>query len=322
MGRGCLANRESNRINRGEFLCKLKQMNTGGGSMGVPDSDLLALGKKVHKLFPDDRKDCSVYGVGWRDGEVKDLFHTACHMALMKRGSYDGTYRQVSLKKGEGPLVISNQVQNKYDEEGLWLGRKEMEKYYSFLFNDSVFADCFVTKDPSTVIKDGITVRTNRPANLVVAACIATRQAWEFPDIGRSVNRLIEFGVEPHKAHLAAHAIKVESNGKFYESYRGGHIAIYADHMGVEAVRNFLSGVLSDHLEFNMQNYREARNYNGIPRMWGREEAKTFRVDQGNHRVKLNEDPFGFIKHVGVIKPPLDVVRAIEEAFSRIFDEH
>lgn len=289
-------------------------MITGGTTLTCTDADLLELGKKIHDLFPKDYNDCSVYGVGWENGEVKDLEHHYCHMALM-RGHRP--YRMgLDVTGCEGPVVISNQVQYVYNDEGPWVGRRGMEKYYSFLFNESVFADCYVTKDPSTCIKDGITVRTDRPANLVVAACIATRQAWEFPEIGRTVNTLIEFGVEPRKAHLAAHIIEVKEDGEFFSNDRGGHIAVYASHMGDEAVKSFLSGTLHPSVEYNNSTYQKVRSYGRIPCMWGDSGGEGFHIDTDGCLPRLKSDPFGYIKHVGVIRP--DVVEAIERAFERI----
>lgn len=286
----------------------------------LSDKDLLELGREVHKLFSDDRYHTSVYGVGWETGDVLDLNHRACHMSLMKRDSWNGAARQVALdSNGEGPIVISNQVQSSYNEEGRALNRKEREKFFSFLFTDSVFADCYINRDPGRCEEDGITVRTDLPANLVVAACIATRQAWEYPEIGRTILRLIKFGVEPRKAHIAAHVIRVRSNGEYESNYRGGHIAVYADQMGKEAISNFLSGILDKSIELNLPNYREARDYRKIPTMWGPwiREENSFWINEIPNRIVNSSDPFRFIKHVGEIKK-IDVVEAVEQAFERI----
>lgn len=286
----------------------------------LSDKDLLKLGKKVHKLFSDDRYETSVYGVGWETGRVLDLKHYACHMGLMKQGLWNGKNKQVSLdRNGEGPVVISNQVQSSFNDDGKGLNKKEREKFFSFLFTDSVFAGCYISKDPSRCEEDGITVRTNLPANLVVAACIATRQAWEYPEVGRTVIRLIKFGVEPRKAHIAAHVISVRSNGEYVSNNRGGHIAVYANRMGKKAVSNFLSGTLCKNVKLNLSNYREARDYREIPTMWGpwERECNSFCIDETQNKIVNSSDPFRFIKHAGKIKK-IDVVEAVEQAFEGI----
>lgn len=278
----------------------------------ISDSDLLALGRTIHKRLKGGRNRIAVYGVGWEDGETEELGNRACHMALKKRNY--GTIIQVKLDgKGRGPVVISNKVQ--YDCDTEWIGRRELHKYYSFLFNESVFADCYVTKDPSTCIKEGVTVRTDLPANLVVAACIATRQAWEYPDIGLSVNRLIEFGVEPRRAHLAAHSIKVLKNGEFRESYRGGHVAVYSDSISGRGVSNFLTRILCTKVALNLVTYREARDYDRIPKMWG-DNGNNLRIDCPARPSSDTSDPFNYIKHVGTSRK-IDVVEAVNLAFER-----
>ena len=274
------------------------------------DSDLLALGKEVHDLFPEDsRRTCSRYGVGYVNGEVTDLNYTACHMALMKKYDVGSNDRVLA-----NSLVISNQVQTKYHylEDGF--DQENMEKYYNFLFHESVFKDCYVTKDPTRCVRDGIVVRTDKPANLVVAACIATRQAWEYDHISKSINRMIGFGIEPRKAHLAGHIIEVGSDGCYEHRNEGGHYAVYTREMGP---KNFLKGVLDPDLGFNTMSYREARNYWGIPYMWGNGGGLEIPLD--NKQKENTSDPFGYIKSLGRLGgKTLDVVKAVNRAFERI----
>ena len=195
-----------------------------------------------------------------------------------------------------------------------------MSEYYSFLFTDSVFADCYVTKDPDKCVEDGVTVRTDRPANLVAAACIATRQAWEYGGVGLSVNRLIKFGLDPRRAHLAAHLISVNKDGTFLSSSRSGHIAVYSYLMGGKAISNFLSGTLGTGVSCNLKTYMDMRTYGGIPNMWGKiKVAGYFRIRNEQGDLRINSDPFNFIKRVGLIeKRPPDVVEVVDQAIERM----
>lgn len=275
------------------------------------DSDLLELGKEVHNLFTPNRNRVSSYGLGWSNGKVEDLKYPYCHMGLMRTTSTTGA---------SPVLVITNQVQTKYAG---WMGKKGFEEYYSFLFHDSVFADCYVTKDPSKCIKDGVVVRTDQPANLVVAACIATRQAWEHADVGKTVVGLIKLGLCPRKAHLAAHSITLRDDGTWYPNSRSAHVAVYAHSMGKVGVSNFLSGTLNERLRRNKRTYAEIESYRGIPEMWGAcLYGDGFEVREGNRwRVKKDHsDPFNFIKHVGVLKKGPDVVEVIERAIKRMLE--
>jgi len=284
----------------------------------ISDQDLLILGKKLHTCFTNARTRVSQYGVGWEDGDILDLEYPYCHMALMS-GDYDGVGGLDN--NGNGPVIINNQVQYNHECDSPVLNKHEREKFYSFLFNDSVFAECYVTRDPSKCDNDGITVRTSLPANLVVAACIATRQAWEFPDIGRSTIRMIKMGLDPRKAHLAAHAIRVSEDGTYYKSHRGGHVALYHDDMDTGAVRNYLVGTLDKYINMNMVDYREARNYGGIPYMWGNGDEVGLIIRDVKVMPKVNSDPFKYIKDAGEIEKRVDVVEEVELAYERILKQ-
>ena len=290
----------------------MKQMSIGGGTMDkCSDDDLLRLGKKVHDTFSNDRNHVSVYGLGWADGKVKDLNYVWCHAGLM----YDE-----NRNRKKPLLVIANQVQTEYSSG--WVGKGVLEAYYSFLFHESVFAECYVTKDPSRCIEDGVIVRTDRPANLVVAACIATRQAWEKKSIGMTVVGLIKLGLSPRKAHLAAHSIALAEDGSWVSKCFVGHVAVLVGYMDKRSVSNFLSGYLNKTEELNVKTYEEARTYSGIPYMWGQKPRGTglgIRQQGEFSKARTDYDPFGLIKTVGTLpKKKLSVVKAVEEAIERI----
>jgi len=269
----------------------------------VSDSDLLQLGKDTHTTLCAEnsgRREMAFYGCAWEDGKQKIFENTACHMGLMKNRYQPED--EIKPRKIGGPCVISNQVQMRRDKE-YWIGAEALHKYYSFLFNESVFKDCYVTKDPEVVFDDGITVRTDKPANLVVAACIATRQAWEYKDVALTLNRLVSMGVTPRKAHLTAHLMVVDKDLSYSLYSRGGHVAVYSNLMGEEAVKNFLNGEVCKEVGYNCRTYQDARTYSGIPNMWGRYGHALNFPEGRENRLKGNvSDPFGFIKHVGEIE--------------------
>lgn len=280
------------------------------------DSDLLALGKELHNRLVKEAKprfEVAHYGCAWTDGKHKIFVNTACHMGLMS-SNYNATDNILRRKIG-GPVVISNRMQvNRKSGGNSWCGKEHMERYYSFLFNESVFADCYVTKDVERCFEDGITVRTDRPANLVVAACIATRQVWEYPSVSRSVSNLIKFGVDPRKAHLAGHLISVKDNGSYVEDTRCGHISIYISQMNHVGVGNFLKAELKGNHRANKDTYQNLLTYGGIPYMWGDDRyGRYLKIKGGGRATTPTSDPFGYVKTIGVTN--FSVVKQVNEAF-------
>jgi len=227
----------------------------------------------------------------------------------------------IPLVKGKGPVVIANRMQTDKNSQKS-CGWEHIERYYSFLFNDSVFSDCYVTKDVERCFDKGITVRTDLPANLVVAACIATRQVWEYPEIGRSVSNLIKWGVEPRKAHLVGHHLIVRDNGTYTPHRRGGHVAIYGDRMGPKNIENFLEGRLpkGEDYPYNSLTYQTSRTYQGIPCMWGYKVGSNLRFREDVRRDERRSDPFGFVKTLGNLEG-CDVVEEVSRAFNRLGED-
>jgi hypothetical protein len=277
----------------------------------LSNKKLLSIGKKVHSCLcdlNDNRNETAHYGAGWERSKPHLYCNTACHMGLM---FHPGT-------RSTGPVVISNQVQINRKRSS-WVGEEVLDKYYGYLFNESPFKDCYVTKDPSVVFDDGITVRTDLPANLVVAACIATRQAWEYKEVAQTFVRLVGLGVSPRKAHLAAHLIRVSVDSSSYvDNKRYSHIAVYASAMGKGAVQNFLKGELPNigGSRYNTDTYQQVKSYRGIPNMWGGE-GNGLEIEEGTE-IRVINDPFGFIKQIGEIKPAPKPEDKVNKAFERI----
>jgi len=267
----------------------------------ISNADLLELGARVHKRLEYNSSVCN-YGIGFGDGTTYTVMVRYCHAWLQ---NYDAR---------KPPAVITNKIQLKrpgcIDKEG-------MEKYYNYLFNDSPFAECYVTKTLSDALNKGITLRTTPPANLVCAAAIATRQAWEYPDVATSLNNMIGFGIEPRKAHIAAHLITVDSEGGFSSSRRAHHVAVSSCYFSKESIKNFLSGTLPKKDKYNINPYRKVRSYRDIGIMWG--ERGILSIDGGDDNIynSLNSNPFGLIVGLGRLKNKrMDVVEAVERALS------
>ena len=268
----------------------------------MSDDDLLELGAKVHKVLKRTSAVACV-GLGFNDGTVRDTGNYYCHAGL----------RKISIDKTLA--VITNKIQLDYSG---CIGKKEMEKYYNYLLNDSPFADCFITKTLDDALNRGITLRTTLPANLVCAAAITTRQAWEHSDVATSLNNMIGFGIEPRKAHIAAHLVRVSSKGEFRPRVYNYHVGVYASQFSKESIKNFLSGTLPKTHSLNTKPYREVLSYTDLCRMWGRGGELRIRGGVGNDVHGINPNPFNLIVNLGGITgregKRMDVVEAVEGA--------
>lgn len=215
---------------------------------------LLALGAEVQNKLPHTGETAN-YGVYLEDGTSRECGNTSCHAGL-------------SGRKWSSPcLIIQNRVQVNY---GKCLKGEMLEEFFKFLFFDSTFAGCYVTKDPSTVVEKGITVdAAHNPANMVVAASIMTRYAWEHLLVGETMVRLARLGVEPKKVELLAHVMYLKENGEFQSRKTIGHTGIYVPCMNKRTVKNFLEDSLDTENVHNTKSYSELSSYKGIDSMWG-----------------------------------------------------
>jgi hypothetical protein len=254
------------------------------------DDELIEIGTKVHDILPDDKKLCR-YGVGWKDGSVEDLKTYWCHAALMRAKGLGNT------KKG-GPVVISNRIMYKYRPSL----SKMIDEYSSFLVNDSVFSECFVNKDMSRLGTQGLIVRTDKPPNMVAAACIASRQAWEHSWVASTTLLLIKEGVLPRVAEIVSYLAKVTEGGEINQYYTSGHSPMRLSSANKQVIRSILSGKLNPKVELNKGTWQEALAYGGIGEMWEGYKEGDFGGSccirfESDRDTELS-DPFNLLKYV------------------------
>ncbi|MHA2350999.1 MAG: hypothetical protein ACXADL_15375 [Candidatus Thorarchaeota archaeon] len=266
------------------------------------DDELIKIGTDVHADLSDGldgRRDelCS-YGIGWSDGTVLDLDTNYCHATLRNlKFKIDIDYQE----KEEGPCVIANKMMYGY------LGRRRKEEghkksliveYSNFLMNDSVFSECIVNKDISKLDEQGIIVRTDKPPNLVAAACIASRQAWEHSHVAVTTLRLIKEGVPPRVAEIVSYIAILTKDDTLQMSYTSGHSPMILGGMGNKTIKAILASELDMTQRYNRGTYQDVMSYQDLCRMWGgmvgmREPIKF--TSYGHNKKK--SDPFGLLKY-------------------------
>jgi hypothetical protein len=248
------------------------------------DERLIEIGTKVHSSLSYESLLCE-YGFGWEDGYTYKSHVTYCHAGLRNPG----------YTRNEGPVVITNKVMYKYSKD---ITRKEIDRYTSFLMNDSVFSECIVNKDVKKVGKQGIIVRTDKPANLVAATCIASRQAWEHPDVAKTTLTLLDAGVPPRIAEITSYFAKVTDRGLVL-SYLAGHSPFNLRGTYKGHIKAILEGRLHKRSEFNTDTYQENRSYCHIHSMWGCKNGfSDYFTPSFDSEVEKHSDPFGLLKRV------------------------
>jgi hypothetical protein len=252
------------------------------------DERLIEIGTKVYKELSNADGMLCKYGLGWEDGYIRNSHVTYCHAGL----------RHFDHDRDKGPVVITNKVMYNYNPHNIT--RKEIDRYTSFLMNDSVFSECIVNKDVKEVGKQGIIVRTDKPANLVATTCIASRQAWEHTDVAKTTLALLDAGVPPRIAEITSYFAKVTDRGLVLH-YTSSHSPFNLRGLYKGGIKAILEGRLHKKNRFNTNTYQEDSSYFDIHSMWDdRRTGGEFSPRFGG-KVVERSDPFGLLKRVGII---------------------
>lgn len=168
------------------------------------------------------------------------------------------------------PIVAKLSKERKIDIE---------KEYYTWLLNESPWAEAYVDKDYEVVKKYGFAIRTDLPHNFVASACVATRfltekysgsSTWVVNRIEVMVD-LLDKGVPMLWAFILANMYnKHGSKGTYSYSMPSGH-EMLPPNWSVKALKNFITG------NYNKAapTFRANRGYNGIGTAWRHSEGKS-----------------------------------------------
>lgn len=97
------------------------------------------------------------------------------------------------------------------------------EQFLHYMFNDSVWKDCFITKDVKEALKGGVYFNTKLSNTKVICAASAMRNGSEFANRLPTFKKIIDLGFKPTTAHvIAAFTLDCVFNGA-----PGGHDVFY-----------------------------------------------------------------------------------------------
>lgn len=281
--------------------------------MTLTDEELYQLGVKARsKLKPKEFFGNTVanHAIAWSDGKIHTTNRHECH------GFFYNINRCREEPLPPNPIVIAHRV-FPYDE-------KYGNFFYHYLFNESPWADVFVTKDVSKIQDDGITVRLDRPATLTLSGAIATRHPWEKAGLVETFYHLVNAGLDKDMAMVAACCVYWDGiNEDFFSKYTSHHVCLYAYDMTKAGLMNFFNRHLPPRNDYNTKTYQELMAYNDIIGMWNavREGKKVHGVLKGKFgdstEVTQIKDPFSVLVKIAKQKPK-PVVKQIEDIFKEV----
>ena len=265
------------------ILPPVKRTRKRGGVRGL---------KEVRKHIMGARNGLNSFALIFKDEHINPEYHmaTAC-LAGIDRDYYGrGDDEEAEMSKGPLCFFVDNPFQkargpDKNDRVRISFNKKQ-HRYLMWLSTESVFAGCFITKNPNIMAKRGIVYNVDYPAKFVYQAAVLTRYVAEFPENVAIWRRLIKF-VEPHLAVAMCHTIKDHSENKFKVKPDGttnnNHQAWKSAEVGVEEIKKMVRHDIDlsrwDAMSINT-------NYRNVIVLW-REEGpvQKFKWPKGNEIV-------------------------------------
>ncbi len=147
----------------------------------------LTLGEALIKKMQGRIGTCS-FAIEFDNGQYS-LHNTApCHAGL----SYD-------RDKGK-PVRVFNALKGYANDNN----RANLIRFYTYICNESPWRIAFEEPFTPEMIDSGVYLKVDTPKNILVGACIAMRQASEFPDRLTMFIRLLDLKYSPNVAFAAA----------------------------------------------------------------------------------------------------------------------
>ena len=304
-----------------------KQKSLEGIKSMIGEDVLLEMGEEyLSKVKRRSFTDNCVFGFSLDDGSVVPTRGAYCHGDVMN------PYFYLDIRSTK-PAAINTRIQKNstgYDIQfgktnGGLLPKDYFDEYYDFLFNHSVFADCYVTKSTEGLHDGGVVVvRCDRRANLMAAACVAIRRGWEYTLMSKSLVNMLRMGIEPNLAHLVSYQLSVDEKGNFKGCHYGDHQSVYSCRLDKSGVKNFREGKLPPSNKYNIKTYRELLTYKGLYGMWNDSGEKavvtgknSFTLKSDSMKIDSKADPFNFIVKLD-LKLPRSILDAIEEGLQTL----
>lgn len=205
-----------------------------------PDEHLTLIKKSVEKYYKDFcLSGTASFLVTYPDGKTEKDHYGGCHASLSRfsKGSVGGFS---SFQSGYTEYNVIN------------------DTYYDYLCKRSHFSPACVEWD-----KKGFYFRSDVPSNILSGFLVATRVCWEKPSVPVMFKKLVDNGLDEHKAFVVSFLLAEDSKGIYYIGYNG-HTPFappYVETFFRYSEGNFYKGQLNP-------NYDLDTCYTGMDRLW------------------------------------------------------
>lgn len=123
--------------------------------------------------------------------------------------------------------------------------RATCEKYFHYLFNDSPWAPCFITKSVEEAFDKGILMDCNKPIGQLVGAAITVREATEYSGRLAVFQEALDMGFNGNVAYLFGVFFDKRAGGYTLGGANGGHSA-FSGQLSFPAVVSFFKNGFPD----------------------------------------------------------------------------
>ncbi|AJT60771.1 hypothetical protein [Citrobacter phage CVT22] len=179
---------------------------------------------------------------------------------VVKKTQYQGACHW-ALQEAKGVKYVLSAVRHEC------IDKKLHKKYITYLTNESPFKDAFLIKSAEWIWDNGYLLTGDVSAQMIAGACIATRQAWEYPQFVEMWMALAEQGIPLNVAYLfGAYATKDSNNKYGFGAANTGHTVFDLRGMNDAGFIAFIDGNVAKQ---NKASYFDDKRYGGVNQMWG-----------------------------------------------------
>lgn len=246
-------------------------------------------------VYPIDMKEARENDYGPNYAAVLE-HETKKHFSLrmMNRGCYGSLFVEQGKYSGADYIIdYFNHKPSAKDEENT-------HEYIEFLTKDSLFSDCFISKDPKKILEEGCIRTTNFPAQYVLIPGKIIRNLIELTHYFKNWCFLKDF-MSKTEALALAHILYDNGNKFSFQHTGGGHAGLSLKPFGRSGLKKFLKDdkSLFDKLPTMKENVNPRnmhRPWNDwVAAGWSDEPPKgdAILIPKGNGKPFVTEDAWG-----------------------------
>lgn len=102
-------------------------------------------------------------------------------------------------------------------------------RWFSYIYNDSPWASCFVKTSVEDAIENGYELDTNKPMSALVTAAIAVREGYEYSTRLKMFTFLLDEGFSGHVAYLMSWMFAFDGKNYTMTGMINGHAVLHCD---------------------------------------------------------------------------------------------